>query len=141
MALALHQDQYKRHFRIDTTKLAPLCSLVAELTGIAMPRMKPIGGSNIFATEAGIHQDGLLKNPDTYLPFRPETVGADGIQLVLGRHSGRRAIAHRLEELGLKCDETVVAAVLDAIKELPKGDVVDDALLKTLAERRLRDSA
>ena len=84
MALALHQDQYQRHFRIDTTKLAPLCSLVAELTGITIPRMKPVGGSNIFATEAGIHQDGLLKNPDTYLPFRPETVGADGIQLVLG---------------------------------------------------------
>ena len=71
MALALHGDQYKRNFAIDTRKLSPLCQLVAELTGVAISRMKPIGGANIFATEAGIHQDGLLKNPDTYLPFRP----------------------------------------------------------------------
>ena len=97
MALALHPDQYQRTFRLDTTKLAPLCTLVAELTGIMIPRMKPVGGSNVFATEAGIHQDGLLKNPDTYLPFRPEVVGAKGIQLVLGRHSGRRAVRAPVE--------------------------------------------
>ena len=63
--------------------------------------MKPVGGDNIFASEAGIHQDGLLKNPDTYLPYRPERVGAEGITLVLGRHSGKSAVAHRLKELGL----------------------------------------
>ena len=95
MALAMHGDQYHRKFRIDTTKLAPLCQLVAQLTGVMISRMKPIGGANIFATEAGIHQDGLLKNPDTYLPFRPEVVGGGELQLVLGRHCGRKAVAHR----------------------------------------------
>jgi 2-isopropylmalate synthase len=134
MALALHQDQYHRTFRMDTTKLAPLCQLVAELTGVAIPRMKPVGGANIFATEAGIHQDGLLKNPDTYLPFRPETVGADGIQLVLGRHSGRRAVEHRLNELGRSVSEEVVMKVVEAIKQQPKGTVIDDEVLVQLLE-------
>ncbi len=134
MALALHGDQYKRTCRIDTTKLAPLCQMVAELTGVAISRMKPIGGANIFATEAGIHQDGLLKNPDTYLPFRPETVGADGIQLVLGRHSGRKAVAHRLEQIGVDAADDLVATVVEAIKRQPKGSVIDDVVLKQLVK-------
>ncbi|MFN9720540.1 MAG: pyruvate carboxyltransferase [Planctomycetota bacterium] len=129
MALSLHQDQYNRTFRLDTTKLAPLCHLVARLTGVAIPRMKPIGGANIFATEAGIHQDGLLKNPDTYLPFRPETVGGGDIQLVLGRHSGRKAVAHRLAELAIPAEDSLVAAIMDRIKTMPKGAVMDDATL------------
>ncbi len=133
MALALHQDQYCRKFSIDTTKLAPLCHLVAELTGVAISRMKPIGGANIFATEAGIHQDGLLKNPDTYLPYRPEVVGGGDIQLVLGRHSGRRAVAHRLSELNLPATEEEVAAIVNLIKQQPKGTVIDDAMLRLLA--------
>jgi 2-isopropylmalate synthase len=133
MALALHPDQYQRTFRLDTRKLAPLCRMVAELSGVAIPRMKPVGGANIFATEAGIHQDGLLKNPDTYLPFRPEQVGADGIQLVLGRHSGRRAVAHRLAELGLPHDETAVQSVVQQIKAQPRGTVIDDQRLQQLA--------
>lgn len=133
MALAMHPDQYNRTFRLDTTKLAPLCELVADLTGVMIPRMKPVGGSNVFATEAGIHQDGLLKHPDTYLPFHPEDVGADGIQLVLGRHSGRRAVAHRLEAIGLQFSDDEVMAVVDRIKQQPKGTVVDDDLLRQLA--------
>ena len=133
MALAMHQDQYSRTFRLDTTKLAPLCELVADLTGVMIPRMKPIGGSNVFATEAGIHQDGLLKHPDTYLPFRPEVVGADGIQLVLGRHSGRRAVAHRLEALGVNFSDDEVMGVVELLKQQPKGTVVDDELLRQLA--------
>ena len=135
MALALHQDQYKRSFRLDTTKLAPLCQLVARLTGVAISRMKPIGGANIFATEAGIHQDGLLKNPDTYLPFRPEVVGGGDIQLVLGRHSGRKAVAHRLSELAIPADDNLVASIVEKIKILPKGVVVDDTTLRQLANR------
>ncbi len=138
MALALHEDQYVRRFSIDTTKLAPLCHLVAELTGVAISRMKPIGGSNIFATEAGIHQDGLLKNPDTYLPFRPEMVGGGEIQLVLGRHSGRRAVAHRLTELNLTATDGEVAAIANLIKQQPKGTVIDDSTLRLLWTRSVK---
>lgn len=140
MALALHQDQYRRRFRIDTTKLAPLCQLVAKLTGIQMPRMKPVGGANIFATEAGIHQDGLLKNPDTYLPYRPEQVGGGRIQLVLGRHSGRRAIAHRLQELAFSATEEQVSRIVELIKAQPKGVVIDDPMLQTLAQQAVQHS-
>ena len=134
MALAMHPDQYNRTFRLDTTRLAPLCQLVADLTGVRIPRMKPVGGSNVFATEAGIHQDGLLKHPDTYLPFRPEVVGADAIQLVLGRHSGRRAVAHRLASIGLTVSDDDVMQVVELIKQQPKGTVVDDQLLRQLAD-------
>jgi 2-isopropylmalate synthase len=133
MALVLHAEEFGRTAKIDTTKLAPLCRLVAELTGIPLSANKPVGGANIFATEAGIHQDGLLKNPDTYLPYRPERVGADGIRLVIGRHSGRRAVAHRLQELGCPLPDEQVLEVLEAIKRLPKGAIIDDATLRHVA--------
>jgi 2-isopropylmalate synthase len=140
MALALHADQYGCTSRIDTEQLVPLCKLVAELTGIPLPRNKPVAGANIFATEAGIHQDGLLKNPDTYLPFRPERVGAEGIQLVLGRHSGRRAVAHRLEELGLAPTEAQVFAF--AVRRNTMATCSDDSvffdLLTTYDQRSHR---
>lgn len=133
MALTMHADQYQRRHSIDTTKLAPLCRLVEELTGISLPRMKPIGGANIFATEAGIHQDGLLKNPDTYLPFRPELVGGPDISLVLGRHSGRRAVLHHLQSMGLPATDAAVLRVLNRLKELPSGTVIDGQLLGCIA--------
>lgn len=138
IALTMNAEQYGRTAKIDTTKLVPLCELVAELTGIALSPMKPVAGRNVFATEAGIHQDGLLKNPDTYLPYRPERVGADGIKLILGRHSGRRAVAHRLSELGLKADESQIQTVLDAIKTLPKGETIDDDRLRELAASNVK---
>ena len=134
MALSLNQDQYGRKFRIDTSKLVPLCRLVRDLTGVSIPLMKPVGGDNVFATEAGIHQDGLLKHRDTYLPFYPEDVGADGIQFVLGRHSGKKAVAHRLHSLQIPNDEGLVTAVVQAIKRLPKGKVVNDQVLLDLLE-------
>ena len=130
IALTMNAEQYGRTAKIDMTKLVPLCELVAELTGIRLSPMKPVAGSNVFATEAGIHQDGLLKNPDTYLPYRPERVGAAGVRLILGRHSGRRAVAHRLSELGLEPADAQIEAVLDAIKTLPKGQTVEDDWLK-----------
>ncbi len=135
MALALHGDQYQRRFKMDTTKLAPLCQLVSRLTGISISRMKPIGGANIFATEAGIHQDGLLKNPDTYLPFRPEAVGGGDIQLVLGRHSGRKAVAHRLAELAIPANDAQVASIMELIKQQAKGNVIDETTLRRLAKQ------
>ena len=107
---------------------------MAELTGVTISRMKPIGGANIFATEAGIHQDGLLKNPDTYLPFRPETVGGGDLQLVLGRHSGRRAVSHRLTTMGIAHSDSEVARLMELIKAQPKGVVIDEALIGRLME-------
>ena len=131
----MHPDQYGVDFKLDTTKLHGLCQLVSELTGLPLSRNKPIGGENIFATEAGIHQDGLLKNPDTYLPYRPEKVGASGLTLVIGRHSGRRAVAHRMHELGYELSEEQIVAVLQAIKDVSKEERITDELLKQFARR------
>lgn len=135
IAMDLNRDLYGPPGRLDMTKLTSVCRLVSELTGIPIPVNKPVGGENLFATEAGIHQDGLLKNPDTYLPYRPERIGADGIRLILGRHSGRSAVARRLEELGVQASAEDVSRVLDQIKQLPKGVRVTDDWLRTAAKR------
>lgn len=132
IAMSLHPDQFGGLGKLDVSQLAPLCRLVAELTGIPLPVNKPVAGQTVFATEAGIHQDGLLKNPDTYLPYRPERVGAGDVKLVLGRHSGRRALARRFEDMGLQITEEQVLAVLERIKRLSKGTVIDDACLQSL---------
>lgn len=141
IAMALHPDEYGAPDTLDLTKLTPLCQLVAELTGVPLPVNKPVAGANVFATEAGVHQDGLMKNPDTYLPYRPERVGADGIRLVLGRHSGRRAVASRLQDLGIVASDEEAAAILDGIKRLPKGEPITDATLRTLAASFRRRAA
>lgn len=133
IAMSLHPQDYGPLERLDLTQLVPVCRMVSELTGIPLPVNHPVAGANIFATEAGIHQDGLLKNPDTYLPYRPERVGADGIQLVIGRHSGRRAVRHRLEQLGFQVKDSQVADVLEAIKRLPKGSLVTEETLRRIA--------
>ncbi len=130
MAIEVNRDQYGFKHSVESTKLAPLCDLVAELTGVAPSPMKPVCGANIFATEAGIHQDGLLKNPDTYLPYEPEKVGRDGIELVLGRHSGRAAVESRLRTLRIDATEAQVQLVTAKLKSLRKGEAVsDDQLL------------
>ena len=75
----------------------------------------------------------VLRNPDTYLPYRPKRVGAEGIKLVIGRHSGWRAVAHRLHELGVELSDEPVMSVLNAIKQVPKGTPIDDDVLRDLA--------
>ena len=132
MALTLHADQYKRKLKINPAKLTSLSRLVAERTGVAVAANKAVVGDNIFATEAGIHQDGLLKHQDTYLPFRPEVVGADGIRLVLGKHSGRRAVVDRLFHMGHELSDRQIDRLIDRIKSLDKGVSVDDELLNSL---------
>lgn len=134
LAMALHPEEFGAPDTLDLTKLGPLCRLVSELTGVPLPVNKPLAGANVFATEAGVHQDGLLKNPDTYLPYRPELVGGDPIRLVLGRHSGRRAVVSRLADLGVAVSDEQAARVLEAIKGLPKGERVTDDKLRDLAK-------
>ena len=140
MAVAMHEDQYGKVSKMDTTKLVPLCRLVSELTGIPIAQNKAVCGPNMFATEAGVHQDGILKNPETYQCYLPEKVGAEGIRFVLGRHSGRKAVAHRLGELGIHLTDDRILDVLKAIKEVPKGTAIDDDLLRQLADRSATSS-
>lgn len=116
VALHLHKDYIHRTVPIRLETLAELTALVARETGVPIACNTPVVGGNVFATEAGIHQDGLLKDPDTYLPYRPELVGVDGIRLVLGKHSGRAAFEERLRRLGLSPSEEQVDAVTAAVK-------------------------
>jgi 2-isopropylmalate synthase len=86
--------------RIDARELFGVSQLLTELTGEAVQANKAIVGRNAFAHEAGIHQDGVLKDRRTYEIMRPEDVGVPQSTLVLGKHSGRHAVARRCEDLG-----------------------------------------
>lgn len=117
VALHLNHDTYRKRTAVDTTRLSSLCELVASITGFHPPANKAVIGKNIFRTEAGIHQHGILKNPETYTPFPPELIGAGPVQLVLGRNSGRAAVRHHLEQTGLEINEETVDQVLAFLKE------------------------
>ena len=106
MALQTRFWLHKLRTGIDPSQLVRASRLVATVTGFPVPPNKAIVGANAFAHESGIHQDGMLKNAETYEIMQPETVGAGATQLVLGKHSGRHAFAKRLEELGYLLDET-----------------------------------
>jgi len=101
MALHTRKDFYGGlQPRIDTKQIVPVSKLVSHLTGIIVQPNKAIVGANAFAHEAGIHQDGMLKNRDTYEIMTPQSVGLEMSRLVLGKHSGRAGFTARLNELG-----------------------------------------
>jgi 2-isopropylmalate synthase len=101
MALHTRRDFYGGLIpRIDTKQIVPTSKLVSHLTGIVVQPNKAIVGANAFAHEAGIHQDGMLKNRDTYEIMTPQSVGLEMSRLVLGKHSGRAGFTARLNELG-----------------------------------------
>jgi 2-isopropylmalate synthase len=119
MALRLHRDQYGVECGVDPAKLKELSRLVSRLTGYVPAVNKPVVGEGLFATESGVHQDGLLKDPASYLPFLPEDVGAGPIQLVLGKHSGRRAVRFLADRFGAGLDEDQVHLVVEHLKGRP----------------------
>jgi 2-isopropylmalate synthase len=100
MALNVRADVLPFHTGIRTQELFPSSQLLTELTNVAVQPNKAIVGRNAFAHEAGIHQDGILKNPLTYEIMTPQSVGVPANNLVLGKHSGRHALGKRCEQLG-----------------------------------------
>ncbi len=106
MALATRGGQFADgHTRVRTERLVPTSRLVSSLTGIVVQPNKAIVGANAFAHEAGIHQDGMLKNRTTYEIMNPSDVGWEGTSLVLGKHSGRAGFRSALQDLGLRLDD------------------------------------
>src|SRR5207245_3445757 len=85
-------------------QLYPASQMLSEITGVPVQPNKAIIGRNAFAHEAGIHQDGMLKNPLTYEIMTPQSVGVPDSRLVLGKHSGRQALGLRCEQLGYQFD-------------------------------------
>src|SRR6184192_1906448 len=104
MALRVRADQYPYETQIATEQLYPTSQMLEEITGIAVQPNKAVIGRNAFAHEAGIHQDGMLKNPLTYEIMTPKSVGVPDSKLVLGKHSGRHALSIRCEQLGYQFD-------------------------------------
>src|SRR6202035_5388841 len=92
--------------------------LVARVTGIQVQRNKAVVGQNAFAHEAGIHQDGMLKERSTYEIMRPEDVGTGRTELVLGKHSGRHALKQRIRDLGFHLDDPQLQKVFEGFKAL-----------------------
>src|ERR1700694_3781684 len=100
MAMRVRPDRYPYETAIATEQLFPSSQMLAEITRVPVQPNKAIIGRNAFAHEAGIHQDGMLKNPLTYEIMTPQSVGVPDSRLVLGKHSGRHALALRCEQLG-----------------------------------------
>ena len=105
----------------------PTSRLVSTITGLQVQRNKAIVGRNAFAHEAGIHQDGMLKERATYEIMRPEDVGVAKTDLVLGKHSGRHALADRAKELGYHLTAEQLQTVFEEFKALAdkKKEVYD----------------
>ncbi len=103
---------------VETTRLVPASRMVAGLTGLQVQVNKAIVGANAFAHEAGIHQDGMLKERSTYEIMNPEDVGWEGTRLVLGKHSGRAGFRNALKDLGLVVDVEQVQDVYERFLEL-----------------------
>jgi 2-isopropylmalate synthase len=133
LALRTRRDIYNLSTGIDTFQIAATSRMVTNLTGIGVQVNKAIVGSNAFAHEAGIHQDGLLKNPSTYEIINPEDVGFTKSRLVLGKHSGRHALQQRLSHIGYELDPEKVNIAFVRFKELgEKKREVTDADLEAL---------
>ena len=139
MALRTRGDHYGVSTGIDTKRLFGVSRLVSQITGMKVQRNKAIVGQNAFAHESGIHQDGMLKNRDTYEIMRPEDVGYVGENLVLGKHSGRHAFRDRVATLGSELDEEQMQKAFDAFIELAdRKKTVYDADIIAIIENEAR---
>jgi 2-isopropylmalate synthase len=134
MALKVRGDVLPYETGIVTEQIYETSQILSALTGCAVQRNKAIVGRNAFAHESGVHQQGMLKDRRTYEIMTPESVGAPPTQIVLGRHSGRRALAARLAELGHPLAGTSLNHVYDRfLKACESGQSLDDDALIALA--------
>ncbi len=130
MALKVRKDIFNFETAINTTEIMNTSKLVSGFCGIIVQPNKAIVGENAFAHESGIHQDGMLKNRETYEIMTPDSVGVQKTKIVLGRHSGRHGLKARLEELGYNLDNDELNRAYEAFTKLAdkKKEVYDDDL-------------
>ncbi|MGD9647375.1 MAG: 2-isopropylmalate synthase [Pirellulales bacterium] len=140
MALKTRQDYYRADTQVVTQRLVPTSRLVSNITGMQVQRNKAIVGRNAFAHEAGIHQDGFLKERTTYEIMRPQDVGFGKTDLVLGKHSGRAALADRARALGYHLENDQLVRVFEQFKVLAdKKKELYDSDLAALIEQQIRE--
>jgi 2-isopropylmalate synthase len=121
---------------VEKREIVRTSRLVSNCTGVHVPLNKAVVGGNAFSHEAGIHQDGILKDRGTYEIMSAESVGHEGNALVLGKHCGRSAVRSRLDELGLSVDEHTFNELFERLKALAdRKKVVSDRDLVALATR------
>jgi 2-isopropylmalate synthase len=127
MALKTRDEFFGLRTQVDSTRLYPTSRLVAGITGMHVPRNKAVVGENAFAHEAGIHQHGMLQHASTYEIMKPEDVGINRSNLVLGKHSGRHAFRERVRQLGFTLDEFETNRAFNEFKKLAdrKKDMYD----------------
>ena len=131
VALAVRKESFGVSTGIRLEELFPTSRMLSEITGAAVAPNKAVVGANAFAHEAGIHQDGIIKNPLTYEIISPQTVGVPARSLVLGKHSGRNALRLSLRDLGYEPSDADLAevyrrvtALADQQKDVRQRDLV-----------------
>lgn len=140
MALYTRQDYYDLDVEQDTTQIARLSKLVANSTGMSLQANKAIVGDNAFAHEAGIHQDGVIKERTTYEIMDAKTIGLDHNKLVLGKHSGRHALKDFLEKYDYDLDDQSFEKFFKRFKDLAdKKKNVSNADIIALLDDQLYD--
>lgn len=132
MALATRRDFYELETQVNTTKIYQASVALARVTHNPIPRNKAIVGKNAFAHEAGIHQHGILADRRTYEIMDAESVGMPSNSIVLGKHSGKHAVASRVEALGFKVSKQKIEDIFPAFKSLADTcrEVTDADLVK-----------
>ena len=140
MAMKTRKDLLGFETKIVTEQLFSTSRLVSQITGIVVQPNKAVVGANAFAHEAGIHQDGMLKEKATYEIMTPESVGVSQSAIVLGKHSGRHAFKARLKELGYDLSENDVEMSFERFKKLAdqKKEIFDEDLDAIVADEVLR---
>jgi 2-isopropylmalate synthase len=131
MAIATRRDRLPYRTRVVTRDIMKASRLVSAVTGFNVQPNKAIVGANAFAHESGIHQDGVLKNAETYEIMRPEDIGLNRSSLVMGKHSGRHAFKKKLEELGYELGDNAMNDAFARFKDLAdkKKEVFDEDIV------------
>lgn len=141
MALKVRRDALGASTSIDTTKLSRASKMVSQITGFPVQYNKAIVGKNAFAHESGIHQDGMLKNAQTYEIMNPEDVGVSATSLVMGKHSGRHAFRDKLNALGYELSDDALNDAFRRFKDLAdrKKHVFDDDIMALVDDQLSRE--
>ncbi|MGA7908184.1 MAG: 2-isopropylmalate synthase [Candidatus Sulfotelmatobacter sp.] len=146
MAMRVRPDRYPFCTAVVSEQLFPASQLLTEITGVRVQPNKAVIGRNAFAHEAGIHQDGMIKNPLTYEIMTPQSVGVPSTLFVLGKHSGRHALGLRCEELGFRLDRHELDQIYrhfitlaDTTKSVEDSHILE--LIRKVREERSRPSA
>lgn len=141
MALKTRHDFFNLRTGVDTKHIMACSRLVSSLTGFFVQRNKAIVGKNAFAHESGIHQHGFLKQKDTFEIMNPTDIGLEESELVMGKHSGRNALQHRVNELGYSLKPNELEQLFNEFKVLAdeKKEVFDEDIVALIQKQKLSD--